>query len=65
MSQVIRTHYVSVLTEDGLVETITVKSSLNKLGKSIMETLSSLYQWDKTLPTVLKIQEPEMAFLNN
>ena len=61
--KVYKTYLIDVLTEDNDLETITVKSDEKSLGMSIEETLKSLYQWDKELPKILKVNVCDYEFL--
>ena len=48
-------HIVDVVTCDGKQQSITVKANDRNLGKNIMETLESIFQYDKELPRVVAI----------
>lgn len=51
-----REHLVDVVTVDGHEHTITVKAHSRNLGKNIMETLQSLFQYEMELPRVTNIR---------
>lgn len=51
-----RTHVISVKTQEGKVESFTVKSDNAHLSNNILVTLKSFYQYDKVLPQVIGIQ---------
>lgn len=61
--KVYKTHVVDVLTCEGAIESFTVKSDEKGLGKAILETLSSLYQWDDTPPVVRNVQVFDAEYL--
>ncbi len=49
-------HLVDVVTVDGHEHTITVKAHSRNLGKNIMETLESLFQYEMEMPRVTSIR---------
>ena len=51
-----REYLVDVLTVDGHEHTVTVKAHQRNLGKNIMETLTSLFQYEVELPVVTSIR---------
>lgn len=55
--------YVDVVTQDGIKETITLRSSQEKLGVNIQANLKSLYQWDVELPRVLRVYKMDSQMI--
>ena len=50
-----REHVVDALTVSGEVVTFTVKAHQRNLGKNIMETMRSLFQYEVEMPQVIAI----------
>jgi len=55
--------YVDVLTQEGIKETITLRTSQKDLAVNLQKNLQSLYQWDVKLPTVLKVYNFESSLI--
>lgn len=55
--------YVDVLTQEGIKETITLRTSQKDLAVNLQKNLQSLYQWDAKLPTVLKVYNFESSLI--